>query len=64
MRRPVFTVIGLLLIVAGVLWALQGAGLVMWPSSSFMLQEDVWIVYGLGTAALGVLLLVLGRRRR
>lgn len=62
--RAVLTVLGILLILAGGLWALQGAGLVMWPASSFMLQQQSWVTYGIATALLGVMLIALGRRRR
>lgn len=62
--RGVLTVLGVLLILAGGLWALQGAGLVMWPASSFMLQDQSWVSYGIVTALIGVALIALGRRRR
>ena len=62
--RAALTVVGVLLILAGVLWALQGAGMVMWPASSFMLQDRSWVTYGIATALLGVVLVALGRRAR
>lgn len=62
--RTALTVLGVLLILAGGLWALQGAGVVMWPASSFMLQQQSWVTYGIATALLGVALIALGRRRR
>lgn len=62
--RTVLTVIGALLIAAGTLWALQGAGIVMWPAESFMLAEQSWVTYGIATALVGVTLFALGRRRR
>lgn len=62
--RTALTVLGVLMILAGTLWALQGAGLVMWPASSFMLQQQSWVTYGIATALAGVMLLALGRRRR
>ena len=62
-RRIIFAV-GVLLILAGLLWALQGAGMVMWPASSFMLQQQEWVTYGVVTALVGVALIGLSRRRR
>ena len=62
--RTLLTVLGVLLIAAGTLWALQGAGIVMWPAESFMLRERSWITYGVVTALVGVVLLALARRRR
>lgn len=62
--RTALTILGVLLILAGTLWALQGAGLVMWPADSFMLRQQSWVTYGIATALLGVALIALGRRRR
>jgi hypothetical protein len=62
--RTGLTVLGVLLVLAGALWALQGAGVVMWPASSFMLQDKSWITYGIVTALVGVAVLALGRRQR
>lgn len=62
--RMLLTALGVLLILAGSLWALQGAGVVMWPASSFMLEQSTWVTYGIVTALIGVALIALGRRRR
>lgn len=57
-------ILGLLLIAAGGLWALQGAGIVLWPAESFMLRRQAWVIYGAATALAGALLLALARRQR
>lgn len=62
--RTALTALGIALILAGSLWALQGAGIVMWPAESFMLRERNWITYGIVTALIGVVMLALARRRR
>jgi len=62
--RTLLTVLGVLLILAGTLWALQGAGIVMWPAESFMLRERGWITNGIATALVGVVLIALARRWR
>jgi hypothetical protein len=62
--RTGLTAFGVLLMMLGGLWALQGAGVVMWPSSSFMLREQSWVTYGIATALVGVALIALGRRGR
>ena len=62
--RAILTILGGLLILAGGLWALQGAGVVMWPADSFMLRQQNWVTYGIATALVGVALIALGRRRR
>ena len=64
MVRHGLAVLGLLLIAAGALWALQGSGMVMWPASSFMLRQQSWVTYGLITAFAGVLLVAFTRRGR
>ncbi|MFC4295496.1 hypothetical protein ACFO0A_10570 [Novosphingobium tardum] len=61
--RLVLQIFGVLLIISGLFWALQGAGIIMWPASSFMLAQGQWVLYGLITAAIGAVLLWLGRRR-
>ena len=61
--RLVLQILGVALILAGGLWALQGAGIVMWPESSFMLAQREWVLYGLVTVAVGALLLWWVRRR-
>jgi hypothetical protein len=56
--------LGVVLVVAGVFWALQGAGVIMWPAQSFMLQQESWVTYGIVTALVGVALIGLSRRSR
>ena len=64
MVRHGLTVLGLLMIAAGALWALQGSGMVMWPASSFMLRQQSWVTYGIVTALAGVLVVAFARRGR
>lgn len=64
MARNALTLLGILLVLAGALWALQGAGLVRWPASSFMLQQQSWVSYGIVTALVGAALIALARARR
>jgi len=61
--RIVLTIVGVLVFLSGILWALQGAGIVMWPASSFMLQQKQWILYGILTANFGLLQIYLVRSR-
>ena len=62
--RLLAQIVGVALVLAGGLWALQGLGLVMWPAESFMLAERKWALYGAMTAVIGVLLFWWGSRRR
>jgi len=56
MPRLLFRIFGIALSLSGLLWTLQGLGLVMWPAESFMLDRREWAVYGLVTAATGALI--------
>ena len=58
------TVLGLVLIVFGVFFALQGADIIHWPQESMMLGRGVWIRNGLVLAAIGAMALLAGRRAR
>ena len=60
--RAVLLVLGILLILAGGLWTLQGLGLVMWPAESFMLADRTWAVNGAITVLIGLVLVWLSRR--
>jgi hypothetical protein len=53
---------GTFLAVMGVIWALQGAGVLNWPASSFMLSQPEWVLYGALTAFAGGALLWLSLR--
>lgn len=61
--RAIVLVVGVLLILAGGLWTLQGLGLVMWPAESFMLADRKWAVNGALTVLAGLVLVWLSRRR-
>lgn len=64
--RPVFLVVGVLAMVAGLFFAAQGMGWIMWPAQSFMLAQSEWVVRGLLLALVGLLLVLRAtvRRRR
>lgn len=62
--RGVVAGFAILLILLGVLWIGQGLGIIMWPSSSFMLGERQWAVNGAIVSAAGLLALILLRRFR
>ncbi len=60
--KAVALIAGVVLLAFGLLFAGQGSGIIMWPASSFMLAARIWIVYGLGIAAVGAALLWWSRR--
>jgi hypothetical protein len=53
---------GLFLVVMGIIWVLQGAGLLDWPANSFMLGQSQWMRYGATLAGLGAGLIWLAGR--
>lgn len=60
----ILRIFGILALLMGLLWMGQGAGLIMWPASSFMLAQQVWIVWGGVLASGGLGLLVFAQKRR
>ena len=60
MRRALVP-LGVLVAAFGVLFLLQGAGIVRWPAESFMLGRRVWVIWGAIIAAIGAALIVAGR---
>ena len=64
MLRYLFQVLGVVLILSGGQWTLQGLGIIMWPAESFMLAERQWALYGAITAIIGVILFWRARWRR
>ena len=60
--RMLIMVIAVLAVLMGLLWIGQGLGIIMWPSSSFMLADRQWAYNGAILAAVGLLVIVLLRR--
>lgn len=56
-------IIGALCVAMGVLWFLQGAGIVHWPARSFMLDMRIWMLWGGLLAGSGAVLIGVARRR-
>jgi hypothetical protein len=60
--KTAMTVIGALIVIAGLIWAAQGAGWFPYPRTSFMVDNSRWIWIGLATAVLGTIVIVVARR--
>jgi hypothetical protein len=60
--KLVLQVFGIALVVSGVLWALQGLGIVMWPAGSFMLADRSWALYGGLAAGIGCVAFLIASR--
>ena len=59
--KRVLRVAGVIAIVMGMLWAAQGAGYFPYPSNSFMINNAVWVYYGIATAVAGIGLVLLSQ---
>ena len=60
--KTALSLIGVLIAVAGLIWAAQGVGWFPYPRSSFMIDNSRWIYIGLATAVGGVVVIALARR--
>jgi hypothetical protein len=58
------TILGAILLLFGLFFALQGADVIHWPQESTMLGRGVWIRNGLVIAAIGAAMVFAGRRIR
>jgi len=54
--------IGIVLLLAGLVFIGQGSGYFPYPASSFMISQTRWVYYGAAIAVLGLLLIILSRR--
>ena len=59
----ILLVMGVVAVAMGLLWVGQGAGWIQWPASSFMIDQRPWIGRGAALALVGVVLILLSRRR-
>lgn len=61
--KTILLILGIAAVLMGLLWIGQGTGLIMWPASSFMLDQRPWATRGALLAVVGVVLIILSRRR-
>ena len=60
--RLILMVVAILAVVAGLFFAAQGMGWIMWPADSFMLADRKWVYNGSIIAAVGGIVIALLRR--
>ena len=60
--RLLMTFLGAFALLMGLLWVGQGLGIVMWPSSSFMLADRQWAINGTVLAAFGLVVIWFARK--
>lgn len=61
--KTLLLIAGVAALLMGLLWIGQGLGYIHWPASSFMLDQRPWALRGAIAAVVGVVLIVLSRRR-
>ncbi|WP_027687467.1 hypothetical protein [Rhizobium leguminosarum] len=66
MSRTVGYVVGLLMILLGLIWIAQGSGYFPYPSSSFMINQSIWVLWGsiMAVAGIAVTIIISRLRRR
>jgi len=60
--KTALTIVGVILLLAGLVWMGQGSGYFPYPAESFMISQVQWVYYGGITAVIGLGLIVLARR--
>ncbi len=61
--KAILLVLGIVAILAGLLFAGQGAGYINWPQTSMMVNSTEWILYGAIIAGVGLVLVGLASRK-
>ncbi|NNH28321.1 hypothetical protein C9413_02015 [Rhizobium sp. SEMIA 4085] len=64
MRRKFGYAFGASLILLGLLWIGQGSGLFPYPSSSFMVNQSVWVLWGVIVLGIGGIAVFITRKLR
>jgi hypothetical protein len=60
--KTFLTAVGVILLLAGLVFMGQGSRYFPYPAESFMVGASQWIYYGGGIAAVGIVILVIARR--
>jgi len=60
--QTLLTIIGIMAVLAGLVFIGQGSGYFPYPAESFMISQTRWMYYGSGMAVVGILLVVWARR--
>jgi len=62
--RMALLILGSAAVLMGLLWIGQGAGIVQWPASSFMIDQRPWIAWGAVLVLVGLVVIAAGSRVR
>ena len=61
--RTLLTVLGIVLVIAGIVFIGQGSGYFPYPAESFMISQTRWVYYGAAIVVAGALILIFAVRR-
>jgi hypothetical protein len=61
MQTPL-TLIGIIVLLAGIVFIGQGSGYFPYPAESFMVRDTRWVYYGAAIAVVGLLMIIIARR--
>ena len=61
--KTALLIVGIVAVLTGLLWVGQGAGVIHWPASSFMLDQRPWVLRGAILAVVGLVAVLVSRRR-
>ena len=64
LMKTALVILGSLMLFIGLLWVGQGEGLIHWPASSFMIDQQPWTTRGAIVAVFGLLLILVSRTRK
>jgi hypothetical protein len=64
MKSATLMMLGIVVAAAGLLFTLQGAGIVHWPRESFMLDNRDWVERGIVVVLIGAALMLTAHRIR
>ncbi|MGB6540967.1 MAG: hypothetical protein WBF03_08835 [Xanthobacteraceae bacterium] len=60
--KTLLTLIGIIVLLAGLVFIGQGSGYFPYPAESFMISQTRWVYYGAAIAVVGLLIVVFARR--
>ena len=64
MKSNIILALGVIVLAFGLLFTLQGAGVVHWPPESFMINQPDWTERGIVVVLIGIALILTARRIR
>jgi hypothetical protein len=60
--KTLLTFIGIIILLAGLVFIGQGSGYFPYPAESFMISQTRWVYYGAAIAVVGLFVVVFARR--